>query len=547
MAKPSWPVWMKKFVPTWLESLGYPETGIGDLTDLKFAVGIGDQGKWVGFINSGWYYFQNREQYNYVVKGTVTASAVSASGSVTEALSFRPSWGPVIVYSTQTSGLDLGPYIQHFNSFSPATPLTWSAVGNSVFKATLPASTLLVGMRDLTNLAMGSVAGSADLISTKLYWYDITNNEVYVKPTTTVPASVYVYADLVYNKPRLKFREIVTYETSGLLPSYRDIDTVVISKGPLTDTKTYHVSGYLTTALSGSLYEGDWVCLDYYIRQSFILPDHQTLEFYTSSVTGDLLNIDYETSIPDLIPSCSTLNGSGLNLNPLFSDSYRTGYIFHSEVASSNIWTPANLEIYADKHEFCYDWGEKIRLVLRIYEKNGLPIPWEPFTFTYTANGVPSSISSTTDGRGEYNYIYSPATGVSAVSFYASALGVTGGTSMTANASSVYFNSSKYASGFVSLVVTPEKNSRGLLRSYLSLAQLDGIPTRGTVTLKSKTLANMELGDQLATGSLVITTSQSATNPTGLVEFGYDPVGRDAIFGFMGLGQSNIMEVDNGQ
>ena len=86
-----WPQWLLDMWPQWLESIGYPHAGVGDLSDLKLSLGVGQDGRWVGFINPGWYYHSNTEQYHYVQVGTINALGLyTFSGAVT-AMSFRPS------------------------------------------------------------------------------------------------------------------------------------------------------------------------------------------------------------------------------------------------------------------------------------------------------------------------------------------------------------------------------------------------------------------------------------------------------------------------
>ena len=63
----------------WLELTGYPSAGIGDLEDLKLVLGVGDSGRWIGYVKPGWYYSSGLEHYNYIQKSTVQATIAAAS------------------------------------------------------------------------------------------------------------------------------------------------------------------------------------------------------------------------------------------------------------------------------------------------------------------------------------------------------------------------------------------------------------------------------------------------------------------------------------
>jgi hypothetical protein len=280
-----WPQWLKNLMPNWLENISYPTPGVGDLNDLKFFLGVGNGGKWIGFVNSGWFYHDNTEQFNYIVKGQTLVAATSGtplaaqagftvsdavSGTLTNAVSFRPSWGPIIVNSYVSSGStnNYQPYILHNNSFYPGVSLSWTASGN-LYYSTLPGSSLLIGMRDLTNLAMGSVTATGQLLSERLFYYDQDSARVWVKPRVGTTPSC--WADIVYFQPKLKFREIVTEAVSGVKASYRDIENISCFKGDQIVTLSDKVTGgaYFTHSLSG-VSVGDWVGLEYYITYSFI-------------------------------------------------------------------------------------------------------------------------------------------------------------------------------------------------------------------------------------------------------------------------------------
>ncbi len=131
---------MANNIPEWLTLQDFPQTGIGDLGHLKFFLGVGERGKWLGFINSGWYYYSGLELYHYIVEGQLTYAAPAGSGEVVEPISFRPAWGPIIVYGNGNVM-----YEPIFPVFEPCQTLNWSPVsGTDLYVADYPSNATLV-------------------------------------------------------------------------------------------------------------------------------------------------------------------------------------------------------------------------------------------------------------------------------------------------------------------------------------------------------------------------------------------------------------------
>jgi hypothetical protein len=454
-------------LPPFLARIGAPAPGVGDQLDLKFSTGVGEGGKWIGFVNTGWYYHESLEQYRYVLTGVQTVTgAANVANTATETISYRPAWGPILLTGTGSAQ-----YTIHHNCYQPAKTVTWVASGNGFYTTTIPSSAIVVGMRDLSILPMGEVSASGYLLSDKLFWVDRTNadstqHRIWIKPKVSDPNNRY-FVDYMYIAPLLKMRELVVQEAGGILPSYQGIDSLVVSRGSQQQSLSSYVSGYATHSLSGCSV-GDWVCAEYYIRKSYVVPDHRTIYFYTGTASDRVL-INYETSIPDLIAPVSITNPRSeiLNLNPLYSDSYRAGYLFHSTVTQpvSTYWRVGSVSLNLEKDVVCAEWREYIKGTCLVLDVQGLPVPWYPVGLTATTSATsiarhPSSTLGTTDGRGEIHFIYQPATGTT----FFQATAVVGSLSATATcfvrSQRLKIPRATFFSGFVNVYVSKDFTPR---------------------------------------------------------------------------------------
>jgi len=557
-----WPAYLQSSLPPFLETVGYPFSGVSDLDSCRFSVGCSENGKWVCFVDSGWYYFNNVEQYHYILPGSQTVAASAGSGTTTQTISFRPSWGPVLLYSNTVSGLA---YIQHANSFSPGNIVTWTQFGStSLYYTTLATGAICCGLRDLTTFPLGSVAGTGAIISDKFYVYDPDARKVYIKPKD--PSAITIYVDLIYTYPSLRMRELVSQQSGYITPSYKTpwgLANLRVFRG----ANTYSYSGLttgtlLTTPVTGT-YDGDWLVMEYDIPYSYTIFNDTTVKYYTHPVSGDNFTVYWESTVPDINTTFSlATNSTGIfNLNPLFADSYRTGYLFHSYPASSfnTYFTPSTLHLNLDKDTIIWDTNECVKMTLMLYGDNGLPLPNYPvgLTYTGTATAVVSHPSLTkTDGRGEMHALFLAASGaIFSISALASSTLVT----LSATASSTVVSLASLVSrdvfnkGFVNLVTTDEKTAEGFYRSYVNITSLDGIPYKATATdtinvnskLPSEFVVNYGSPNmKTATTSVQLPYIQNATNPTGIIEFGYSPQPQDIIQAISGTAQSTAQKED---
>lgn len=558
----SWPNWLKQIWPSWLENIGYPVAGVGDLSDLKVSLGVGQDGRWIGFVNPGWYYYRQIENYNYVQAGTVLVSAVSGQGSVSESISFRPSWGPIQAYVVSGSVVSYsvdGAYREHHNSFYPGYPLNFSPHTSDILQATVPVSCIVVGMRNLTNLPMGAVAGTASILNETQYYYNAATRKVFIKPKDPSDYAQPVWADLLYTYPILKFREVVISEVDAsgnnvVLPSYQQINDVQATRDTTTVLVSgYHSSGYITHSLSG-VNAGDWVILDYWITRSFTLPSHNTLDYFCGGSEGasavQSFRIFYETSIPDLLENINvTVPSTGIyqlfNVNPLFEFGYKSGYLFAGSPASgiNSYWTPTKLELYLDKEYVCHSWNEYLKAKITLLDDNDLPIPYYNLTVTVSGGSAVLMLPETrTDGRGDVHYLIKPLSGAPNITVTATCEGLSASAVATIYASASLIDSSKWQDGFVHIVVTNERTGRGGFRTFITTSSADGLPRAHSTTLISKLSSEFHRGSDTLTRLINISSSVSINNIQALSEVGYVPQPNDALFGYSNTANSKILK-----
>lgn len=528
---------------------------------MKFSTGVGEGGKWIGFVNTGWYYHAYLEQYNYVLHGTQSATGVAGTlNTATANISYRPAWGPVLI-----TGSGSAQYTIHNNGYQPAKTQTWISAGNGYYYVAIPSSAIVVGMRDLTILPLGQVSASGYLISDKLFWVDRRDTDpslhrVWIKPKTTNPDNYY-FIDYLYPFPTLKMREVVVQEPAGVLPSYQGIDSLVVSRGNQTQTLSSYVSGYATHSLSG-VSVGDWITLEYWIRKSYVLQDHQTIKFYTTATSGDVVTIHYETSVPDLIPpiAISAPRTEILNFNPLYSDAYRAGYLFHATPSQqvSAYWRIGSVSVNLEKEVVCAEWREHVKGTALVLDKQGLPVPWYPITMSFSALATsvaryPSSTVGTTDGRGEVHFIMQPATGTTW--FFATATAGTYSSTATCwvRTQRLKIPRATFFAGHVNLFVSREFTPRRFYRTYMNHVMLDGIPRKSaSITLKSKLASIFEYNKTLSNNYITVPTKVGPGNSNAIagldskLQVGYLPQPNDRLVAYTTVpaAQSKILEVD---
>lgn len=558
----NWPAWLKLIWPTWLENIGYPETGVGDLDDLRFKLAVGNAGLWVGHVNPGWYYHDNKEQYHYVVRGVQTFTA-SGSGSQNATISFRPSWGPLLLSGIGSTGLTLEEtYRQHHNAYSPGITLSWSSAGTGgIYVATAPSSSIIVGMRDLSTLPLGNVVASGLVTGERLFHYDIASNKVFIRPPD--PATITIYADLLYRTQILRMRELVVQRDSLVKPSYKCIEDVQIKRGDQTDTTS--VTGFQSTsdafahAITGTV-DGDWLVLDYLISKSYTLIDHDTFEFYVGGVSGstfeDTVSAFFETSIPDTLPPVTITNSitGTLDFNPLDYQGHRAGYVYHANPVSawSAYWKPDALELQAEKEEICGTWNELCKFTFILRDQNGLTIPWNDVTFGVFGGSAVVSLPGTgqTDAKGEIHVIAEaiPLVGDSAVLTVSGTVGALSATaSVLVLQATAMIDSQRWWEGTPHTIISNQPSKDGGLRGFSYAAELDGIP-RSTESLGievnslfASEYTRFSANPLKFTGSITLqSVLLTGENPTGYAEFSYFPQPGDLIVsrsGTFGLGK----------
>jgi hypothetical protein len=546
----------RNYYPSWLENIDFPATGVGDLTDLKHEIVLGEAGRWTNLVFPGWFYHNKKEQYHYISKGRLTAVTNLTSGFVVNSNSYRPMWGPVLLTSV-SSGIQ---YVQHHNCFEPALTFSWSTTTSGQYYTTIPSYYTLLGIRDLTNQSLGSVASRNDVTSEKYYYHDKVNNIVYIKTPRSV-SDVPLYLDCLSLNPSIQFKEIVVPRNNKVRLSYREAYHVVLSHGASSTTFTGPVTGEFLHNIPG-VSNGDWVKATYFIPNSFCLVDHATLSYYVRPSINDTITIDFETSLPRKL-NVSRINTAPvtgiLNLNPLLPNSFRTGYLFHSTVSSSysQIWSPSSkyTEFVSDDSEYCPSWGDKIKTTIFVKDSNNLPIPYYPITLSFGNAGtyiVASAPGSTyVDGRGECHLILGNST-LGNINATATINGISYTLTVTAYTPANWIPRNRFVGGRANYVVTNEINSYNRLKSYASACHLDGMPKIGAnIVLKAKNSSVFEISNQ-TTGNIDLNIGQATfyagMTPNNLASIssviGFGPERGDSVYSSTAnVGMSNLIEV----
>lgn len=553
--KTPWPPYLETQLPTWLQSAQYPFSGVGDLQDLKYSP-IVAQGEWAGIVEPGWYYFGNREQYNFISRGTLNVpnSGVGV-GVVTAVVSFRPAWGPIIATSAGASGYA---YTQHSNCLLPGQTFTWTQIGSSgYYYTTVPTGCIVGGARNLTNSMMGQVTSSGQILNEYFYAYEVGSNTVIVQPTSL---PVQVFLDLIYFEPKVQMYELVVQSNGQLIPSYNfpNLSNFTVSKG-YTNSIVGNVTGAIANPLSG--YDGDWFVLSYYIDYSFVVQNHKTIQFWTNNINGDTFNLYWEQSIPTTNRSVAltTAPSGTFNVNPIYPDSYRSGYLFHALPASSvtESWTPDILRVSVDKTTVVSDSKEYIKVYLLLLGDNELPVPWYPLTLATSAGAtgiISNPLSISTDGRGEWHGLFAVPSGM--FTFSASAGTLTAMASSNSVSLSSILSTNLVRKSFINLYVSPSSTSESANTCYVSITNMDGVPLNtnlvsGDATqISINSLLNSEFvngfgtsGVSLTDQSIDLNLSQDYTNPMGVVQFGYAPQQNDRLVANFDTAQSRILPI----
>lgn len=529
----------QSYFPTWLTGIDFPADGVGDLRDLQHTIEVGEGGMWVSTLKPGWMYFNGSEGYQYGVAGRSTFTVTTSGRSVlTGPSTYNPSWGPVLVYTNNPTG---GVYVQHHNCFLPAQYCSWTSTGSSVWTTTIAVTGVVVGVRNLTQVPMTEVSSSGFLLNENYYIYDRGARTVSVRSAADPSGTVFV--DQLVSNPVLRYCEVVIAESGTVSLSYKYADNVTLSRGRDQQTIAGTSTGDIVFTVDAN--DGDWIRADYYIPYSYCLYDHRTIHLYTDGVSGDSLTVTYETSLPTVLPAVTLTTPpitGVLNFNPCLPNAYRSGYLFYAEPGSgySDMWRPATLKLTADKDHYCPSWDEIVGVSILVTDKNGLPIPYYPYTLILSTGASAISElpgSGMVDAKGEARLRIS-GSGSVVVSVVVS--GLQASATITGYTPQQYISSTNFLHGIVNVVVTETLDPENRYVSYANSQYLDAIP-RGTGSanpIKVRSLLNSEFqaqesGDlKVYTKQIPLVTTQSAGNlPAVSKAFGYKPQKQDTLIG----------------
>jgi hypothetical protein len=540
----------KQNFPTWLTDVNFAKDGVGDLKDLRHEVRIGEKGRWVGVINPGWFYYSDLEQYEYNVKGQVTISNASSavSGTATQANSYNPGWGPVQVFGTGDVH-----YTPLNSAFYPARQMSWTEVGTGIWRAQYGVSQTLAGVRNLTTTSLASVASSSRLFSDEFFYHDEPNRNVFVKAASDPTTSVFL--DIIATEPHIYFREVLVSDGGLVTPSYYEVADVTFTRS----TQSATVSGVSSSGIAHGLTvsDGDWVLAEYYVPNSFCISRYKTIQYYVHPSSGDTLTVDYETSTPDILPPARIETSAApvsavLNYNPLLPNAYKTGYLFHSDTASTyqQLFQPAEINLVADKTTYTQEWGEVVGVHLIVVDENDAPVPFAPLTLTLGSDEVVESRfpeENRVDARGEAHYrISKPTAGDMTISVTVSSLGATATVTDITPAS--LLTEEKYSDGFVHLVVENVLDPYNRYKTYLAATYADGIPRTDTsITVRCLQASVLDNGERVVPQELTDLSTSRTTKNLGCLYFattspndpkpqdyiGYGPYPKDKVHAYI--------------
>ena len=516
----------------WRNKIGYPASGVGDLNDLKMVIAVGNNGKWISYISPGYFYDEDGvEKYQYIAQMTTTATVAAISGTISQSVSFRPAWGPVFVDDTNTNVR----YVEHANTYLPGKTATWNQVGSTnVYYTTIPSGQVVTGVRDLTSLTLYSQPTSGDVQDVKSYYYSQSAGRVYVYAKENPPQR---FVDIALYQPQLRFREMVVEEGGGVVhTSYPHYRGLVASHGYTSQSIADSDTGVVNHNLGTSI--GDWVILDYYIDRSFCLFDHKTIYAYNTQASGATLRVLSESAIPEypmMAIQTSPASGMAFQFNPMFSDSFRAGFMYHSNTGSSG--TPFVVRMATDKQYAIGGWSETIKATATVYDRDGLPIPNTRVTLTHNLPGsgntvfvlptqsasTSSSFTTVTDNRGEVHWMVQANTvGVSGlINLVATTINNVSATGSVLNLPvSGALSTGKYTDGFIGLSQSRLKTTKGFSKLYSAPHLLDGIPANLStgITLKAKGSSTFQFTDTsnaetIALSEAVIRVVNDLSNP----------------------------------
>jgi hypothetical protein len=423
-------------------------------------------------------------------------------------------------------------------------------------------------VRDLTTIPLALENSQAEVQDPKSYFYNSSTGDVYVY-STEAATGVTRFLDLMNYSPRLRIREVLTEVGTGLVyTSYKNIKSAVLYRGRASETIGDSTTGALNHSLTAS--KGDWIVAEYYINKSFILSNHNKLYAYTGVSSGATLTVDYEGSSPEYPATAvqnSPVSGAVFQFNPLFSDAFRVGYLYHTTETTSG--TPTSISLDIDKDAVTGAWREMFKATIKVTDKDGLPIPQTTVSLTHNlaATGttalMPTALTSTassytvkTDNRGEIHWLLTPGT-----------VSSSGTLILTATAGSTFasgsvlnlpvsgtLTSSHYNQGIINVVQSNLRTSKGYSKLYASPHYLDGIPKPAPnglniSTEKSSALQSQDLSrtENITFGQATVIVPSLISNPfriAGLTEeIGVGVAGTDRMFATAGGGQSPLVTI----
>jgi hypothetical protein len=430
-----------------------------------------------------------RNAYYEIMLEYVHQNAAASAGVVLQwASSSQASSLTAAIYMSPSSALIS--YYPMPQSFSPMEALTWSPSGNLKYSL-IPSGSHLLGMCDQKGRQLASVAGSADILDTKAFYYDEEARRLWVRSVSGV--SVDAFANLWF------YTRVSSSWSGSPLPSglLKIVDLVpALSSGSAyarhrAPENVRAVRGYQSVAASASqnlityaltgVSAGDLIRLEYYVPNTFAVINPTGLLIYAGK--SDNILVKYERGLPGTKHLVKDTQGIPYQFNPIFGGA-RSGYLLGvPSAASSSLWgSQVSLSLYNSALSgINWEQREPFRVVARVTDQTNQPIGRIPLTWNIPAelSLISASSSGQSDDRGEAHLLFTLVSSTfhsGTLTILATAMNADASTVILTKASSDYVNVNHFLAGQLNSYLDPSPKGDGRYRYYAYASYLDGIP-----------------------------------------------------------------------
>lgn len=470
--------------------------GVGDRSDLQVFLHEDSGKSWFPQVNAGWYYSGGVEDYLYASEGNEEVIIPQLSGSITlytcPDLKLSTKNGPIIIDSDTTRYTRL---YSNLSVFNVATPTPY--LNQPLMYLTPPGRLVLLTGAD--GIDMISVPGTGFLQERNYYYYDSSNNKVWISRNLTDPnRSESLYLTYLKDSPGLLQEEILLADSDGNLRTRLGEVFFNSSTPAYNPTLVSPVLGtfYAAFASGNVIYpsipiaEGTRVGVKYYVNYSYCISYSASTDyvfgFYpvtsilTFAPSGEPALVRWENSVAIRYKDINTLE-----LNPLY-EGVSPGFIYLSQPRhpAENL---SSIKVRVSPLRVINKYRQPIRIVVSAADNEGYPLSNVSTACWVVQNTDPTSFYPTiplgdivTDYKGQVNYFWESKPQLSgSFTVYASGMSASG---------SIFIDSCSFSTidppiltDMVSapkcfLYLNPNKDATGLQDLYIYMTTQSGIP-----------------------------------------------------------------------